>query len=171
MKALTLLLCLLALAPASRVFAQPQLATIGWVEDVWFDMLGGSLPAKIDTGADNSSVHAEDWTITGEGRERTVSFTLVKRDGSQVSLTSPLLKITRIKSRTDGRIERPVIMLDVCIAGQAIQARFNLSKRAKFKYPVLVGRSLLAGHFLVDSGRTDTSKPGCSGATRPRNGR
>jgi hypothetical protein len=49
--------------------------------------------------------------------------------------------------------ERHVIEADVIIAGRTIRTKFNLADREAMNYPVLLGRRLLKGNFLVDVAR------------------
>ena len=56
---------------------------------------------------------------------------------------------------------RPVILLRICLGGVRKEAEVNLVDRSRFKYPLLIGRSFLAGDFLIDSDQTYLLKPLC----------
>ena len=58
---------------------------------------------------------------------------------------------TRIVRSSNGeQQERHVVEADVVIAGQVIRTEFTLADREAMNFPVLLGRRLLRGNFLVD---------------------
>jgi hypothetical protein len=74
----------------------------------------------------------------------------------------PLVRITQIKRKEGGYIERPVVNMDLCVAGQKVNSEVNLADRNHFKYMMLVGRSLLAKRFLVDPESLYLTHPTCA---------
>lgn len=157
---LALLLALAGTASAKTV--------LGWLEPVTIETAGITLMAKIDTGADNTSVHAVDIEIVKQADTDRVRFTLIAENGERIQLVRPLKRIARIKLKkgctlAEGdRAERPVVELDLCIGGQRITAPVNLTDRAHFKYPLLIGRSVLRQGFLVDSSEKHLTEPACA---------
>jgi hypothetical protein len=55
-----------------------------------------------------------------------------------------------------------VIVLGVCLSNVYKEVEVNLVDRANFNYPMLVGRSFLAGSFVVDSGEKYLTTPKCN---------
>jgi hypothetical protein len=49
--------------------------------------------------------------------------------------------------------ERHVVETDVVIAGRSLRTAFTLADREAMNFPVLLGRRLLRGNFLVDVSR------------------
>lgn len=98
--------------------------------------------ARIDTGARRSSIHA---TITDATDEQ---VTLLLPGGSRA--TCPLLGQTTVRSSNGTSEERLVVSLPTTIAGVTINTHYTLADRSDMRYPVLLGRDLLAGRFLVD---------------------
>lgn len=149
----------LALA-GSAVAAEPDI--FGWAEPVVLVETGFELEAKLDTGADTSSLDAIDirrfrrkgkswvrFTVEGHGRD------------DEVRLERPLLRRVRIK-RHDGDSQlRSVVSLTVCLGDHQRKVEFSLIDRSEFDYPVLLGRSALAGIAIVDPDETNLSEPDC----------
>lgn len=119
---------------------------IGDTVNVRFPALGGkSLKGKVDTGAEISSLHADNWNV----RNGKVEF--VSKAISPNTLTLPLVDQQAVKS-ANGVQYRPVIELNVKINDRALNGmQFNLSDRGHMDFPVLVGQNVLEkGKFLID---------------------
>ncbi|MEO6867347.1 MAG: RimK/LysX family protein [Gaiellales bacterium] len=132
---------------------------IGRVERVDLPRFGlFGLEAKVDTGALTSSIHCADVRIEAEDEDgmRVISFTLL--DPEHPDYNGRRFRARRVDTRTvrssNGEVqERHVIEADVVIADQTIRTKFNLADREAMNYPILLGRRLLRGTFLVDVGR------------------
>lgn len=142
----------------------PQM--IGWVEHVGIQPGGLIMNAKIDTGADHSSVHAEDVRIADRNGVRTVTFTLRNQQGQSVHLQKPLVRYAHIKRRRNSEpLRRPVVAMDLCVGGSLKRVNVNLANRENFKYRMLVGRTYLKQGYAVDPNRRYTVEPACRGQT------
>ena len=139
---------------------------IGRVELVDFPRFGlTGLEAKVDTGARTSSIHCTDVRVERElddGR-RHISFTLL--DPEHPDFNGRRLRARRVETRVvrssnGDEQERHVIETDVIVAGQTLRTQFTLADREAMNYPVLLGRRLLHGAFLVDVARRGSSEPG-----------
>lgn len=126
----------------------------GWVENVNIGNQNLPMLAKIDSGADNSSIHASNPEQYKKNGQPWVRFALNSESGRQVTIDEPVLKTTRIKMKDKRMQERLVIELDVCLDNVRKRVPVNLVDRSNFKYPVLIGRSFLKSDFLIDSGKT-----------------
>ncbi len=145
----------------------PEILTVGWLEQIMVSPPGIILHAKLDTGADNCSVHADNITSFTEeapdGRTRKfVTFTVENRYGERKALTREILRTAKIKTKDGGFQRRPVVRLDICIANYFQSTECNLVDRSHFAYPVLIGRNYLAGNLLVHSADTYMTRPGCN---------
>jgi hypothetical protein len=139
---------------------------IGWVEHVGIQPGGLIMNAKIDTGADHSSVHAEDVQIASHDGVRVVSFTLRNRQGQSIHLQKPLVRYTLIKRRRNSEpLRRPVVAMDLCVGGSLKRVNVNLANRENFKYRMLIGRSYLKQSYAVDPNLQHTLEPACRGQT------
>jgi hypothetical protein len=77
----------------------------------------------------------------------------------------PLAEHRAVKSSIGTSQIRPVVVLDLIMAGQALSTEVTLTDRSDMELPMLVGRSALKGRFIVDpsrtrlAGRTDDGEP------------
>jgi len=133
-----------------------EMITIGWLENVRIDDSEYRLKAKIDTGADNSSINAEDVIEFSKEGEQWVKFSLRNAWNKHYSITKPVIKTTRIKMKNGNVQQRFVIELEVRLGKISKLVKVNLVDRSHFKYQLLIGRSFLGPQFLVDSSRTFT---------------
>ncbi|OGA25980.1 MAG: hypothetical protein A3I02_11080 [Betaproteobacteria bacterium RIFCSPLOWO2_02_FULL_67_26] len=143
--------------------AQPTV--VGWIEPVQLGSEGLVVPAKLDTGADTSSLHASDITWIRRSDGDWVAFDVAGKSNRKVRLERKVERVTRVKKASGGVQERPVVLLGVCLGNTYQVTEVNLTDRSGFKLPFLVGRSFLAERFAVDSSRTETVEPACRTTT------
>jgi len=136
--------------------SEPAKVTLGVVEDVMLSPWGLSFPARIDTGADLSSLDAREIVV----RNNIADFKLGKRWGSQ-RLQLPIVAWRHIQTSM-GVEKRPVVALSICLGSKLFRTPVTLKDRSKMMYPFLIGRSALSGSFLVDSSRSNAAQPVCS---------
>lgn len=129
-----------------------NLTTIGRAEKITLKEFGvHDIPAKIDTGADSSSIWASG--ISEENDElRFVLFApgAAYYTGKVITLDSDHFSVTRVENSFGHRETRYKIKLSIIVKGRTIKATFTLADRSKKTYPILLGRRLLNGKFLVD---------------------
>jgi hypothetical protein len=125
---------------------------IGRVEKIDFPELSlKNIHAKIDTGADLSSIWA-----TGIHEERGVlKFKLFGRrsphyTGKEIVFYQPHYLLTRVANSFGHKEMRYVVKLQIKLGGKLITGTFTLSDRSKKTYSILIGRKLLNRKFLVD---------------------
>jgi len=155
-----LILVSLLYATQPAVMAE-SLTTIGWIERVRLLPEGFELQAKIDTGADNSSLDVLHWEAFQRGGKEWVRFELYNNGGWARLFERPLKRHVRIKGKEARLPKRPLVELWICVGDEKYLAPVNLAERGRFKYRMLVGRSFLKGRFLVDSGSKLTLSPQC----------
>jgi len=160
-------LCYLLLAAwawtSTQTAAQPTV--VGWIEPVKLGGEGPVLPAKLDTGADISSLHVSDITWIRRHDGDWVAFDVAGKDNRKVRLERKVERVARVKKAAGGVQERPTVLLGVCLGDTYRVTEVNLTDRTGFKLPFLVGRSFLAERFAVDSSRTHTVEPACQTTT------
>ncbi|HEY8992348.1 MAG TPA: RimK/LysX family protein [Candidatus Microsaccharimonas sp.] len=129
-----------------------ELTLIGRAERVDFPQLSFShVPAKIDTGADASSIWAHVSQL--EGTRLDVIFFgpgSPYYDGIVHSFPRSEYTITRVSNSFGQREVRYKLKLKIKVAGRIIMGSFSLANRSSKLYPILLGRSLLRNKFLVD---------------------
>ncbi|MCW2950792.1 MAG: ATP-dependent zinc protease, partial [Thermoleophilia bacterium] len=149
-------------APCSALSSRRMAAEkriIGRVERVDFPRFGlTGLEAKVDTGARTSSIHCADVRVEAEHEDgsRHITFTLL--DPEHPDYNGRRFRARRVgtrvvRSSNGEQQERHVVEVDVVISGQTIRTEFTLADREAMHYPVLLGRRLLRGKFLVDVAR------------------
>jgi len=131
--------------------------TIGWREWVSLPDLGVTeVKAKVDTGADNSSLHAFDMTRFERDGETWVRFDLHPRQRKKtpaIPCEARVVAERKVKN-PGGRLElRPVIRTTVVVAGVPIEALVNLTTRDEMTFRMLLGRRTVRG-FLIDPARS-----------------
>lgn len=128
---------------------------MGWLETIYLQPANLKVTAKLDTGAKTSSVHAskiEHFVKSGSPWVRLLFSP--DKDSESVKIERPLIRTAIIKERLAGSSKRDVVTLTFCKNGKNYETEFTLNDRSNFNYPVLLGRSFLAGIALVDSSST-----------------
>lgn len=134
----------------------------GWVETGWIGEPPIKVKVKLDTGARTSSIHAAQVRDYEKDGKRHVSFTLTNNEGATLNVDREVVRTATIRRAGTEMQERPVIRLKICVAGQTREAEFTMADRGDLTYPVLVGRSFLAGNILVDASRTFLAADKCA---------
>ena len=120
------------------------------------------MKAKLDTGADTSSVYARDIELYKRSKtDSWVRFRLIGKNGRAIRYDQNVIRFVAIKLKTGGTIRRPVIHLPLCVGGIRGLAEMNLADREDFDYDVLIGRKFLASRIIVDSAQTFASDEAC----------
>jgi len=137
---------------------------VGWVEKVRVFPGNVLLDAKVDTGADHSSIHAFDISEFSRDGNRWIRFCIGGQEGRKDICELQLVRTAKIKRHGAPRLERYVVTLGICIGNFYKEAEVSLVDRSHFKYPVLLGRSFMEGRLIVDPGRTHITEPNCKEA-------
>jgi hypothetical protein len=142
--------------------AKPGLPVVGWVEDVLVGPNRTRLSAKLDTGAQTSSASATQLTTFERGGQTFVRFALMAGVVQQGELIEASVNRWVVIRRAGAKPDRrPVVDLDVCVAGLSARGAFTLTDRAGQDYPILIGRAFLAGRALVDAEHMNTAPEAC----------
>jgi len=149
-----------------------DLQILGWIENAQLPDPGLKLKAKLDTGAETSSLDARVLKKFRKAGKRWVRFVVVSREsGEEFIMVRERVRTIGVVQHDGSRQTRPVVMLEICIAGQLLNTEVSLVDRSEFNYPLLLGRSALALLALVDAGNTFLSQPDCEspadGAAEP----
>ncbi|MEM6412783.1 MAG: RimK/LysX family protein [Pseudomonadota bacterium] len=165
-------LAALTMVCAPSVSADEQIHILGWLEHATIESVDIRMDAKLDTGAKTSAIHAEilsrddlseeeqlelhtetdedeemldfdpdDANVQGE--DRTVVFRVSNEEGEERILEREVVRTVAIKRRSGGVERRPVVELDLCIAGIPVVGEVSLADRTRFNYPLLIGRDML----------------------------
>ncbi len=134
---------------------------IGWIEPVKIITEDFYIQAKIDTGADNSSLHAADITEFIRESRPWVRFNIKDQSGKVHQMEQPVQRFAKIKRHENVPQKRPVIHLGICLGKHSQMIEVNLTDRKAYKYKLLIGRSFLKGTFLIDVQAKNLTSPQC----------
>lgn len=141
---------------------------VGWRELVDLPDLGlFGIPAKIDTGARTSSLHAhvlEDFQRDGE---RFVRFA-VDWGGVRHQCEAIHVDVRGITSSNGDQQTRFVIKTPLAIGNLTFRAEISLADRSQMQFPMLIGRTALRRRMVVDSGHSWLQSPAMSHMGRVR---
>jgi hypothetical protein len=143
-----------ALGAAEAKDAPRERVVMGWLESVFFRPWNVRMTAKLDTGANTSSLHAERLERFTRGGQKWVRFTVVKSDDKKFVVERPVVRTANIKQHGKGSAQREVVTMVLCKNGRDYDTEFTLVDRSNFSYPVLLGRSFLKNAALVDANET-----------------
>jgi hypothetical protein len=142
--------------------AARELVILGWAEPVYLPDPGFGLQAKLDSGAETSSLDARIIKKFRQHGKRWVRFGLSDPDSGEESV------LVRERIRTIGVVQhdgsnqvRPTVMMQVCIADRLLDVEVSLVDRSEFSYSLLLGRRALASFALIDPGNTFLTDPQC----------
>lgn len=152
----------LGLAMAAQDEPRGDAIVLGFIENVAVGQLALEMKGKLDTGADTTSVHAYNVAVYKKSkRDNWVKFRLTGKDGRSIRYDQNVIRFASIKTKTGGKIRRPVIHLPICVGGRWGNAEVNLADRGDFEYDILIGREFLASRILVDSSSTFVADEVC----------
>lgn len=131
---------------------------VGELEHVSIEPEGLRLKARIDTGAQTSSLGIVSQQPFERDGQRWLRFSVENPGGEEpVVMERPIRRTAKIKRHGAESMERPVVTFKVTMGDIELEREFTLADRSNYKFPILVGRNLLAGKFLVDVNRKYTT--------------
>jgi hypothetical protein len=64
----------------------------------------------------------------------------------------PIVKTTKISNPSlRGQVRRPVVEARIRIHGRAFDALANIQDREHMTFPVIIGRNIISGNFIIDT--------------------
>ncbi len=139
----------------SSELAKKEKITIGKEDLIDFPQLNlWGIRAKIDTGADSSSIHVRRIKVEKRADKEvlTCSFGIGK------PATFEQFSQTQVRS-SNGQVEiRYRVNLEVLIFGNRFITAFTLSNRKSMTFPVLLGKKFLRKRFIVDVSLSNLSQ-------------
>lgn len=131
---------------------------LGWREWLALPDFGvQSIKAKLDTGARSSSLHVEAIEEFERDGGTWLRFALdaKTRSGRQARwFEAPLADRRRVTDSGGSSALRPFIRMRVRIGGDCYDIETNLTNRHGMMFPMLLGRTALAGRVVVDPARS-----------------
>ena len=136
--------------------------TIGWRENVkLLDFDNSLIKAKMDTGARTSSLHATHISESKDSEIKYVTFRLKTNINNEkkYKFFKSELKEWRIVRNSGGDEEyRPVVKTRIKIGKKIMNIEITLTQRSRMSYDMLIGRTALRKKFLIDSGKSYTTR-------------
>lgn len=130
---------------------------IGWRETVSLPELGlENIVAKVDTGARTSTLHAFSIEFT-DGSENKIKFFMhpAHRDDSKVVRCQAIVTDRRKVRDSGGNIEeRYIITTPLQMGDRTWPIEVTLTNRDTMLFRMLVGRTALRHHYLVNPSRS-----------------
>lgn len=110
------------------------------------------LEARIDTGAETSSIHAENIRLLEKDGKRWVRFTVEDPStGRELQLERRLHRRILVKQTgSDDYDRRYVVRMWITLGDTRTWVDVSLSDRDDFEFPLLIGRNMLMDAFAVD---------------------
>jgi hypothetical protein len=142
--------------------AARDLVILGWIETVSLPDPGILLKAKLDTGAETSSLDARIIKKFRQHGKRWVRFAISDpTTGEEFVLVRERMRTIGVVQHEGNNQVRPTVMLQVCIADRLLDVEVSLIDRSEFSYRLLLGRRALKSFALVDPGNTHLTRPQC----------
>lgn len=168
------LLGLFCVGGVSAEAEQTHRTLLGYVESIVLEPVGLPLKARLDTGAQLSSLHSVDTTTFERDGEEWVRFhvpvgnhrnTGEGEGGNKLRVLvfeRPIERTVLIKRKGAASQRRYVVELSFCLNGQEHETEFSLTDRGAFLYPALLGRQVLKDVALVDPANEFLAKEPCA---------
>lgn len=130
----------------------------GWREWVQLPDIGVPwIKAKLDTGAQTSSIHAHDTEVFERDGVDWVRFRVRPWQLStddEVTVECPLHDRRRVRSSSGHVEERFVVRMHVVLVHREVEVEVTLSNRDQMGFRMLIGREALQNGFDVTSSRS-----------------
>ena len=133
-----------------------MMVELGWREWVALPVLGiVRLRAKVDTGARSSALHVDAQWRFSDGGAPWVGFRITPgRGGDEVEACAPILDEREVVDSGGRRTRRVFLATRLRLAGVEREIEINLADRRNMRFPMLLGRTAIAGAFTVDPARS-----------------
>lgn len=137
--------------PIMAIPARKERNLVGWKECVDFPEWGvRHLKAKIDTGARTSALHVEDATRLPGGRIRFYVVLDRRAPRQRVRVETRVRREGRVRSSSGHYTTRVFVATTLRLGGIEKRIELNLVDREDLSFRLLLGRTALAGDFLID---------------------
>ena len=131
---------------------------IGSIEWLYMDPPGRHYRARIDSGAETSSLSASEVVEFERDGDDWVRYTFQHDSADDaVDFELPIKRTVLIRQASSAEPDRRVVIeLDIRLGDQLQTTEFTLTDRSRMTYPVLLGRAFLLDLYVVDVSRSYT---------------
>ena len=130
-----------------KVYEKTVIGRVEWISTVDPEV---HFRARVDTGAQTNSIHAEDVKEVLKDGKNYVEFTTYGEDGVRNRFLKEIIKKSKVKNTSGETETRYVVTLEVLFGGKKIKTNVNLNNRISLRHNFLVGRNLLLGQYVID---------------------
>jgi hypothetical protein len=132
--------------------AESRLPLLGWREWLALPDLGlAAIRAKVDTGARSSALHVEHSRTFSEGGQEWVQFGIRPSRRSRIrDCLAPVVDRREVTDSGGKRMLRVFIRTTLVLGAQRYAIELNLTQRRDMLFPMLLGRTAVAGRWMVD---------------------
>lgn len=135
-----------------------EIRLFGYVEPIVLVEGNIRMQARLDTGAETTSLHATDIEHFEKDDDDWVRFTTEGDDGKNAEYEREIVHDVKIVGEEDAR---PVIMMEVCLGNLQKTVEVNLNDRSELTYSALIGRNFMQPGIMVNGSEKNTSNPDC----------
>ena len=131
---------------------------IGSIEWLYMDPPGRHYRARIDSGAETSSLSASEVVEFERDGDDWVRYTFQHDSADDaIDFELPIKRTVLIRQASSAEPDRRVVVeLDIRLGDQLQTTEFTLTDRSRMTYPVLLGRAFLLDLYVVDVSRSYT---------------
>lgn len=134
-----------------------DLIPVGWREWIALpDLKIPAIKAKIDSGARTSCLHTASYDLFEKEGAHWVRFTvhpIVKKD-TQQTLEAPVADFRIVRDSGGHEEKRPFITTPIQVGTHTWPIEISLSNRENMKFRMLLGRTCMADHLLIDCSKS-----------------
>lgn len=131
---------------------------IGAIEWIYMDPPGQNFRARVDTGAETSSLSASEVIEFERDGDDWVRFNFQHEpEDEPIGFELPIKRKVMVRqSYSEDAERRFVVEIDIRLGQQLQSTEFTLTDRRRMTYPVLLGRAFLLDLYVVDVSRSYT---------------
>jgi hypothetical protein len=135
----------------ASVLADSPKQIIGAIEIIEVEPSKFRVRARVDTGAQTSSIHAENIEIdaSGDARGKPIAFRLVNLQGQSQRVEAHVAKQILVRT-SEGSERRYAVPLTLTWQHHSKTVLVTLNDRSGMRHRLLLGRNWLRGDFIVD---------------------
>jgi hypothetical protein len=127
------------------------LLTFGWREWLSLPVLGiGAITAKIDSGARSSALHVDTFELEHRDGVEWVRFSIHPGGDRELCCEAVVIDRRPVTDSGGHRTERVFIRTELRAGPLLYPIEINLTSRRNMLFPMLLGRTAMAGRVLID---------------------
>lgn len=136
-----------------------QKLIVGEVEKISLSPPNITYNARIDTGANTSSLNAFDITPFERDGKKWVKFKLKDSTTDKITeISRQIVRKIKVKQHSANGQKRYIVKMNIRLGNIEQRIEFSLTNRSDYEFPVLIGRNFLKDMAVVDVSKKFTQK-------------